>query len=496
MNKLSRRAILTGAGASMALPFMPSFRADSGSGILSIRAARADGLAPKRFVVWANMLGTLPKYYTPKKYGVGNDWELSDILAPLAKYKEKMTVMTGINMVSLYRQHGRNGGHIAGNAHMLSGIKQYDTFPYGPNAPVATPTGPSIDQLIAEKVPSTAPFKSLLVGDGSYHAGYNFIGSDGHVPRTMYWPTETWDAMFKDFQSNAADRERQRLEKTAVLDAVLPAYKSLSTRVSTRDKAVADAHLEAMFELERRIKSSGACQPPAQPQGYHYDPATNSSSYYNPKGPYEDHVELLARVMACDLTRVGSFMIEGNRGSCTAIVPGYEDLTRMADAHGLTHAQVADDRGNELLAKFHAWRMTLLAKFCDIMSATEDVDGNSMLDNMCILHASEILTGTHDGIPGQEWGWSNDKSDENVKARPEGVPKGMPYFYIGGLGGKLKTNAHLNFTGVDTYATKLGKYSHNELFWTIARQFGLDANVLPSFGDPECCKNLISEIMV
>jgi len=107
------------------------------------------------------------------------------------------------------------------------------------------------------------------------------------------------------------------------------------------------------------------------------------------------------------------------------------------------------------------------------------------LENTCIVHISELLTGLHDMVP-------NPDNQDPIDYRPSG----LPIFLLGGLGDRLKTGRHFDFRGGTSYLGVPGKYSHGELFLTLARAAGMDASMLPTFGEPEVCKRVISEILV
>ncbi|MEJ7754784.1 MAG: hypothetical protein WKF38_06335, partial [Candidatus Limnocylindrales bacterium] len=92
-------------------------------------------------------------------------------------------------------------------------------------------------------------------------------------------------------------------------------------------------------------------------------------------------------------------------------------------------------------------------------------------------------------MPLQEWGYSNPM--DNPPARMTG----LPILYLGSAGGALKTGQHWRLDKTHTYADGLGKYSHGELYLTMARAVGIDAQELPTFGDPEVCQNLVEEIL-
>ena len=87
------RGILGGAAVTLALPLWSAFSTPTEAPM----RIRVIGL-PMRFglFTWGN--GVVPERWVPSKQGSGDEWELSDELAPLAPHKEHITVITGLNV--------------------------------------------------------------------------------------------------------------------------------------------------------------------------------------------------------------------------------------------------------------------------------------------------------------------------------------------------------------------------------------------------------------
>jgi hypothetical protein len=490
--KVSRRAMLMGArGLALSLPFLASWRAESGFDVLSTRAAKADGTAPKRIVFWLGWWGSLHDHWTPK--GTGPGFELNDIMQPLSPLKDKLTVLSGINMASLFHQAGRTGNHELGGANMLSSAGFDVTYPWGPSTEFHHSRGPTIDQVIADKLGGATKFPFLFAGDGPDHNHTVVQDVRGNDLQPTYWPHELFDRIFGEYTTDADARERMRIGRASVLDGVLPAYQHLSTRVSAADKRTVDEHLQAIRDLEQRLKNTTACTPPAKPAPPKYVGDTAVSS--TPEGPYADFLDLLSMAMACDLSRVVTFSMSGRHADVRAVVKDFAAINppnAMGDAHSYSHATWHEPENQQVWRALLTWRMQHLSNFAQKLSKMTDVDGRSVLDNTVIVHTSEIMTGLHDTIPKQEWGYSNPMDTPPPGSRPVG----LPMFLLGGLGGSLKTGTHLDLSKGDTYGDALGKYGHGELYLTLARAMGIPASKLATFGDPAVCKNLVSEILI
>ena len=101
---LSRRTVLRGLGATIALPFLDSMVPARSA------VARAQSVAPRRFTVMYVAHGYSPGYWLPETDGP--DYELTAPLQPLATFRDRMLLLSGIdNDVALQRPEDPRGGH-------------------------------------------------------------------------------------------------------------------------------------------------------------------------------------------------------------------------------------------------------------------------------------------------------------------------------------------------------------------------------------------------
>ena len=103
---LSRRTILRGLGASLALPFL-----DAMVPALSVRAIAA-GKPVHRFQTFYVPNGMAMPFWTPK--GEGKDFVLSPILEPLKAYRDQMIVVSGLKSNWNYIHAGASGSFLTG----------------------------------------------------------------------------------------------------------------------------------------------------------------------------------------------------------------------------------------------------------------------------------------------------------------------------------------------------------------------------------------------
>ena len=101
---IPRRAVLRGIGTTLALPLL--------DGMIPALSAltKTEGKAVRRFSVIYASHGAAPGYWVPTTEGPGDALTLP--LQPLAKFRERMAVVSGIdNDIALQRPGDPRGGH-------------------------------------------------------------------------------------------------------------------------------------------------------------------------------------------------------------------------------------------------------------------------------------------------------------------------------------------------------------------------------------------------
>jgi hypothetical protein len=223
---LSRRTMLRGLGASIALPLLDS--------MVPARTALANTAArpmPRMgFVYFPH--GAVMDRWVPK--ASGKDFELPQILKPLAPYRSHLTVVTGL------RNKGAESsdphGIIAGTWLSCVGPKDRD----GPDR------GVTADQLAARHIGQDTPLPSLeITGEGgvgacSGAAGCGFGSSISFRTPTQSLPMENnpRKIFYQLFgQGDTAEERKQIVEETdSILDFVMDKAASLQARLGPADR--------------------------------------------------------------------------------------------------------------------------------------------------------------------------------------------------------------------------------------------------------------------
>lgn len=367
------RGTLGGAAVSIALPWLET---------LAGKAAHAQGAFPTRFGLffWGN--GIRPDRWVPSGEGIGDAWQLSPQLMPLAPVKDLITVVSGTAL-----KVPNEIPHHSGTAGVLTGrplwVKSHED---------QTMNGPTIDQVIAADIGGETRFRSLEVGCYLSRWTISFNGPDNiNPPETS--PALLFERLFGPaFRAPGEETavDPKLALRRSVLDAVTADIGRFQRGLSAADRARLDQHLTGVRELERRIArleadppDLAACVRPEAP------PGDDAYDYIDGKPQLSTKsrvmCDLIAMALACDQTRVWSYQI-------TSPLTSLQIADSTQGHHQLTHdepePQQQVDRIVTAIITEYAYLVQRLAAI--------DEGGESLLDHTALLATSDISLGrTH-----------------------------------------------------------------------------------------------------
>ena len=185
--QLDRRSVLRGLGTAVALPWLEAMTPDrfarAGSALASAPVSTASPLR-SAFVFIPNGVDVDGWYCA----GEGDDYQLSDSLAPLAPMREKFSILSGLDHRNAKALGDGPGDHARSAACFLTGAHPYKTS--GRDIQV----GISVDQLAAQHVGGATALPSLEIGcepalqSGSCDSGYSCAYSANISWRTKSLP--------------------------------------------------------------------------------------------------------------------------------------------------------------------------------------------------------------------------------------------------------------------------------------------------------------------
>jgi hypothetical protein len=454
--RLDRRTFLRGAGgAVIALPWLEVMRPDS---------AHAQGASKpaQRFISVYTPGGTVINKWTPT--GSETAPVLSPILAPLAPMKNKLLVLSGLDLKSAVGEQ-----HQAGIIALLTGTQQSGQFRnYA--------AGPSIDQVIASRF--NKPRRSLEIAvrwaTGKSHGllspinSLNFENANGFAPiPPRLDPVQIGNDLFKSVttgaqgatQASTNDAAARLERRKSVLDFLDRRYVALSQRLGRADRQKLDQHLTKIREIEKGLGAvaggtqtgKGVCRAPTLVNTSDYNPQTgrNSSDNGSVKDASTDAaipkvgklmMDMIVMAMACDMTSVATLQWSDTEAKHT-----FPWLKLTEHHHYYQH-----DGGFKPVEceKICTWYSEMHLYLLQAMAAV-DMGGRSLLDESVVFFGSEL------------------------QEPPSHMKNNMPLL-LAGNGGGLRTGRWLKYNGV----------SHNNLLVSILNLFG-DAR--RTFGDPKHC---------
>ncbi len=388
---LDRRRFLRNVGLCLALPAMETFlprrmlgaTAASAGGVLTAPAATTASGAPLRtaFLYFPN--GAIPDAWWPTTEG--KDFELSRTLSPLAKVRDKVQVLGGLDDVSAVGGPDGGGDHARANATFLTGVRIKKTNGADFH------NGVSADQMMAQQIGLLTPFRSLELScdiilntggcDTEYACVYqhNLAWSSPTVPLTPEVnPRLLFERLFgagapKDRAQNLLMRQQQQ---RSVLDFIQADTRSLARELSGRDKQKLDEYFSSVRDIEQRIQAAESSRS-SRPQ------PTNDAPDGVPE-KYTDYVRLMFDMLhlsfQTDSTRVATFMINGDGSNIN-----FKDIGVNDGHHNLSHHGNKAD-WMEKVRQIDYWYVQQLAYFLEKMDATKDIDGNTLLHNSQIVY--------------------------------------------------------------------------------------------------------------
>ncbi|WP_237226732.1 DUF1552 domain-containing protein [Rubinisphaera sp. JC750] len=400
---ISRRAMLQGTGAALALPWLEA---------MSPRAIGAESLSkpPVRTAFLFVPNGVWPKSWTPE--GKDEQYEITPLLEPLAEHQSEFLLLE-----NLWNEKtaGRNGhwpkvpAFLSGGFVVRTAGRDMDTG------------GISCDQQIAKALGHQTALPSLELGVDEPYTGVDNVGGgftriygshiawrDPHtpVPKEIL-PQLAFDRLFRNGPAtplvSGLDPRRAKVvesvqrDRVSVLDLVMEHANSVKRQVSTNDRTKIDEYMESVRDLERRIEAA------SKPQ-----PRWVNEQRFDLKRPaagipddHQEHVRLMLDILVLafwtDTTRVGTFMFgNAQTGRNFSFLDGVK-----SSFHSISHHREEDAK----LAEYQnivKWHVGEFAYLLDRMRSLKETDDSTLLDNSMLLYGSTIKDGnrhTHEDLP-------------------------------------------------------------------------------------------------
>ena len=312
---LSRRNVLSGAGATLALPLLEAMQVNSFS------KTNENAKPPVRAGFFYIPNGVVQTAWHPKDTGPG--YELSPTLEPIRPIKNDVTLFTKLDRIKV----AGTDGHAQAGACWLSSAAPDELSPAG------YPLKKTIDQIMAEHTGKETAFRSLELSCNPYEDNRESVYFDniswyghGHVARSLRDPKAVFNRLFG---------VKQHLESGSVLDLVMDDAKSLNHNLGRTDKGKLGEYMDSVRTVEQQIERVTKRQedinklkiaPPVKPWQ-----AMTRDEFIQVMG------DLMILAFRTDLTRVATIMSSPERWGSPLKVHGL--FEKPVDHHGMTHGQ-------------------------------------------------------------------------------------------------------------------------------------------------------------
>jgi hypothetical protein len=361
-NPFSRRHLLRGTGALIALPTLESlgFRQFAS-------AATKPGKPPKRVVFLGTGFGMTKETWFPDMSKTGTNYELSEGLSPLARHKSDLTVVQGCSNQFANEAHW-------GSTFWLTGANRYSV----PGQNMANSI--SVDQVVARQLGQETRFSSIPLNSSELQ---------GHGPGlSMAWdqrgkpvaghndPVQVFHKLFSPDDMPLEQRQAAIAENRSVLDAVFSEAKRVQHGLSKTDTDKLEEYFQGIRDIETRLGKDEDWLDVPKAKAPIDEPAPGL------KGKFEMEImyQLIVAALQTDSTRALTYRLPAN----TLL----QSLDLRHSAHNVSH-YAPGERMDASKARDKA-HSEMLAGLIDRLKATKEADGSSLFDHTTVAFGSNI----------------------------------------------------------------------------------------------------------
>jgi hypothetical protein len=359
---ISRRTVLRGAGATLALPLLEAM-------VPAATALAQTAASPKpRFVGCFVCHGMAPGYWVPDVVGpLGPTLPFN--FKPLEPYRDRTVILSGLHSRSAEPPPGATGADHWVAAAFLCANKPRKT------AGADVFVGTTIDQIIAQKIgqDNLMPSMQLAVEDPGANSSNCGEGYSCTYTNTISWSTPSsplpmelnpqvvFERMFGD-GSTVEQRAARRKRDQSILDSLTGSVSRLRKDVSSSDRSMLDDYTENVREIERRLQIAMKASTVAP---------TDMTVPVGVPQTFDEHIklqfDLLALAFQADITRVGTLLFARDLTGRT--YPESESPT--VGFHGGSH-HGEDPRRIADLSKINQYHVKMLAHLVGNLAKTTD----------------------------------------------------------------------------------------------------------------------------
>lgn len=379
-NRITRRTVLHGLGATIALPYLEIMGGRT-------RAATKGINEPSRLACFYIPGGINHYNWFPKDTGF--DYTIAPSHKPLQQHRERFSVLTSLSHIE---------GRISGHVHPYNWLTGHNIN----LTPGAITNTISMDQVAAQHLgPTYLPSLQLSFRDGvgTTTLSRNALGVD--IPATANYRS-VFERLFPPAEKKQLKEAQSRIAlERSILDTAVGEVKDFRRNLGSIDQRRLDQYLDSVREIEQRLDDKEDILERGRPK---FD---ETSVRLEPQGKngFQEHIELMMDLIALafqtDMTRVVTHSLGGEGG------PNYDEYKTWAKkagaqvrgAHDFHHKGTgnrgADNADVKVLGQRDEMFCACLARLMDKLNAIEAVDG-SLLDHTALLMGGSQIS-SHSG---------------------------------------------------------------------------------------------------
>ncbi len=403
--KISRRHVLRGIGATVALPLLNCMRPDS---LLATPTAAAK---PKRsvFIYIPNGVNTL----TWQIQKAGRDYELTAPLKSLEKHRDEISPVSGLHHPDVIGKH-----HNCDKVWLTGADVPADGGAFRNSV--------SADQLMAEVQGVHTRFASLEIAITGGSLAWSREGIQLPAERR---PRTLFNRLF-GVEPGGKELARRKLNRRAsVLDIVSDDAKSLRKKIGNEDQNKLDEYLTAVRQVEVRTERAEGWldvpKPTVDPKLAAY--LSRNIDYKEAGDYYRTIYDLMVLALRTDMTRVITCMT-GSESHGLAI----PEIGIVQTRHELSHHN-GDPEQMRRLTQTDTFLIEQLSYFLDQLKKYKEGDKT-------LLDSTQVLWGS-----GMAYGHSHGNAN-------------LPLILAGGKSLGVKHGQHIDFN-----LPKIGKYDMSDV---------------------------------
>jgi hypothetical protein len=353
---MTRRTLLRGAGAVVALPFLEAMQPRS-----LLRAQEPPAAAAKRLVCIYSGFGVYNDAWYPKETGF--QYALSPTLESLRNVRSYVSVIAGLHHPASPSRHPCQGTWLIGcDWQRGSGI--------------------SMDQIVAEEFRRMIRIPSIQMGRQGKLGEISWTRTGVPLP-SVNSPEAIYTRLFGEEDASDIQAARRRLrEKRSVLDLVREDAHRVQRSLGQEDKARLDQYFSSVREVEGMVEQAEKFIDRPRPK---VDPAVLECDQPSPAAYFRVMFDLLYLALKTDSTRIVTW-IAGAESNGIA----YTNLGHKEKHHWHSHHSHNEDVKIKGLGEIDAYRISELARFLEKLKGSGEADGN-LLDRTLVLYGKAYL---------------------------------------------------------------------------------------------------------